>query len=220
MDTDLEKRIDAANDEFLSDKPIETQNPDVPVDIHRQQVNAARDYNRKPRLNGSTQKVLVDVKAVLSRLAPYYQKARDDSERAQKIGDIEGSRILKEQYMRDVFTPAIEALVRENSPEEIINATKALNEIDKMVLTDGGRPDGYTSAFVSKLYQTDMGNVLPTSDADVSQTIMKLIRLVSNDQIRSAVGLANKIKLQIDAGEHTASEHDYNIIQKIALRGQ
>ena len=116
--------------------------------------------------------------------------------------------------------PTIEALVRENSPEELLNATNALAQLDNYVFTATGQGNGYTGALVASLYQSDMGNVLPTSDIDVQRTVQKLIGLVANDQIRSAVGMANKIKAKIDVGENTASQEDYELIQKIALRGQ
>lgn len=194
--------------------------PQAPVDYLHQQENQAYQYNQRPRLNGSTQKVSVDARLTASRLRPYYQKAKDDSERLAKVGDKEGARIAKEQYMRDVFMPTIEALVRENSPEELLNATNALAQLDNYVFTATGQGNGYTGALVASLYQSDMGNVLPTSDIDVQRTVQKLIGLVANDQIRSAVGMANKIKAKIDVGENTASQEDYELIQKIALRGQ
>lgn len=223
MDKDLQARIDAANDEFLNDEKPKEQEVAVspkPVDYYRDAANKAFAFQQRPRLNGSTQKVNVDVRAVLDRLAPQYKRAKDDSERLARTGDKEGARIVKEQYMRDVFLPVVEALVRENSPEEMMNATRALSEIDKYVLDGIGRADGYTQALVASLYQSDMGNVLPTSDIDVQRVVMNLKRLVVNDQIRAAVGMANKIKAKIDAGENTASQEDYELIQKIALRGQ
>lgn len=194
--------------------------PQEPVDYLRQSQNQAYEYNKKPRLNGSTQKVSVDAHATAAMLKPQFQQAKDDSERLARVGDKEGSRIVQEQYMRDVFMPTVEALVGENSPEEVINSPRALAELDKYVFTPTGNGYGYTGAFVNKLYQSDMGNVLPTSDADVQRTVLTLIQQVNNDQIRAAVGAANRIKAQIDAGEHTASKEDYEIIQKIALRGQ
>lgn len=204
----------------MAQQPEQVPTPQVPVDYLRQQQNRAYKYNKKPRLNGSTQKVFVDAHAVAELLKPQYQKAKDDSERLLKIGDKEGARIAKEQYMRDVFLPTVEALVGENSPEEVINATKALEELDKYTFTEAGSGNGYTGSFVMNLYQSDMGNVLPTSDTDVQRIIVSLVRLINGDQIRAAVGLANRIKKQIDSGEHTASEEDYELIQKISLRGQ
>lgn len=213
---DMERRRKEQAKQAQQQPPV----PQTPVDYLRQQENQAYQYNRKPRLNGSTQKVLVDARLTAELLRPHYQKAKDDSERLAKIGDKEGARIVKDQYMRDIFMPTIEALVRENSPEEVLNATKALSKLDDYVFTAVGKGNGYTSAFVAQLYQSDMGSVLPTSDIDVERAVQSLIGLVSNDQIRSAVGLANKIKAKIDAGENTASQDDYEIIQKIALRGQ
>ena len=224
MDKDLQKRIDAANDEFLTDDKVTEEKPVnvnlSPVDYYHNSVNREVERNKRPRLNGSTQKIAIDARLTASRLRPYYQKAKDDSERLMKVGDKEGAQIAQEQYMRDVFMPTVEALVRENSPEELLNATNALSQLDNYVFTATGQGDGYTGALVASLYQSDMGNVLPTSDIDVQRTVQKLIGLVANDQIRSAVGLANKIKAKIDVGDNTASQEDYELIQKIALRGQ
>lgn len=213
---DMERRQKEQARQAQQQPPV----PQEPIDYLRQQENQAYQYSKRPRLNGSTQKVSVDARLTAALLRPHYQKAKDDSERLAKVGDKEGARIVREQYMRDVFMPTIEALVRENSPEEVLNATKALDKLDDYVFTAIGKSNGYTGAFVAQLYQSDMGNVLPTSDVDVERAVQSLIGLVSNDQIRSAVGLANKIKAKIDTGENTASQEDYELIQKIALRGQ
>ena len=196
------------------------QQPENPVDYYQQDAKKREQVLSKPRINGSTQKVLVDVCAVTSLLAPQYEKAKDDSERLASLGDKQGSRIVREQYMQDYFLPSVESLVATNSPEEVMNSTKALSEMDKLVLADGGRADGYTYAFVSQLYQDGMGGVLPTSDVTVEAAVREIVRLVQDDQIRAAVGAAQRIKDNIDAGENTASEEDYELIQNVALRGK
>lgn len=217
---DMERRQKqaAAMAEGAQQAPVEPL-PE-PVDYLRQQQNQEYEYMKKPRLNGSTQKVSVDVNTAIAMLKPLFKKAKDDSERFTKVGDKEGARIAKEQYMRDVFFPTVEALVGENSPEEVINATKALKELDKYAFSAAGNSDGFTGSFVANLYQYDTGNVLPTSDIDVQRSLQSIVSLVQNDQIRAAVGLAKKIKDRIDSGEHTASKEDYELIQKVALRGQ
>ena len=102
----------------------------------------------------------------------------------------------------------------------MLNSGRALSILDQYVFPMAGKSSGFTSSFINSLYQSDMGNVLPTSDADVQRYVQTIIRQVQNDQIRAAVGQAKKIKSLIDAGEHTASEDDYELIQKVALRGQ
>ena len=221
---ELEKRIKEANDEFLNDNTIEEKTETVelvsPVDLYKQKVDEQKKVSERPRLNGSTQKLLVDICAVTENLAPKFNKARDDSERLMRIGDKQGARISREQYMQDYFLPAVQSLIMTNSPEEVMNSTKVLSELDKMVLTDGGRADGYTYAFISQLYQDGMGGVVPTSDTVVEGAIREIIRLVQEDQIRTAVGMAQKIKNKIDLGENTASSEDYELIQSVALRGK
>lgn len=222
---ELSKLIDAANDEFLKDEEPKTADEEVtmnlePVDYYQKGADKRKEVLSRPRINGSTQKVLVDVCAVTSRLAPKYHKAKDDSERLAMLGDKQGARISREQYMQDYFLPSVESLVMTNSPEEVMNSTKALAEMDKLALTEGERNDGYTYAFISKLYQDGMGGVVPTSDVVVETAVREITRLVQNDQIRAAVGAAQKIKDNIDAGENTASEEDYQLIQNVALRGK
>lgn len=201
-------------------QPQEQPMPQAPVDFYQEKLNKMTEYNKRPHLNGSSQKAGIDIKMAMKRIKPLYDKAKDDSARLAKVGDMEGSRIAKEQYMRDVFYPTIEAIVRMNSPEEIMYATYALNDADKYVLVDGGATDGFTSAFVNSLYQSDMGTVVPTSDAVVERAVENIKSLVYEDQIRAAVGAANKIKTMIDLGKNTASPEDYEIIQSVALRGQ
>lgn len=221
---ELEKRIKEANDEFLKDEPVKEETQEVelasPVDFYKQRVDEQRKVSERPRLNGSTQKLLVDICAVTKNLMPKFNKARDDSERLARLGDKQGARISREQYMQDYFLPSVESLVMTNSPEELMNSTKVLSELDKMVLTDGGRADGYTYAFVSQLYKDGMGGVVPTSDTMVEDAVRKIVRLVQSDQIRTAVGIAQRIKDNIDAGENTASTEDYELIQNVALRGK
>lgn len=221
---ELDKRIKEANDEFLKDEPVKEETQEIelasPVDLYKQRVDEQRKVSERPRLNGSTQKLLVDICAVTKNLMPKFNKARDDSERLARLGDKQGARISREQYMQDYFLPSVESLVMTNSPEELMNSTKVLSELDKMVLTDGGRADGYTYAFVSQLYKDGMGGVVPTSDIVVEEAVRKIVRLVQSDQIRTAVGMAQRIKDSIDAGENTASTEDYELIQNVALRGK
>lgn len=221
---ELDKRIKEANDEFLKDEPVKEETQEIelasPVDLYKQRVDEQRKVSERPRLNGSTQKLLVDICAVTKNLMPKFNKARDDSERLARLGDKQGARISREQYMQDYFLPSVESLVMTNSPEELMNSTKVLSELDKMVLTDGGRADGYTYAFVSQLYKDGMGGVVPTSDTVVEEAVRKIVRLVQSDQIRTAVGMAQRIKDSIDAGENTASTEDYELIQNVALRGK
>lgn len=221
---ELEKRIKEANDEFLKDEPVKEETREVelssPVDLYKKRADEQREASKRPRLNGSTQKLLVDICAVTENLTPKFNKARDDSERLMRLGDKQGARISREQYMQDFFLPAVQSLVMTNSPEELMNSTKVLSELDKMALTDGGRADGYTYAFVSQLYKDGMGGVVPTSDAMVEDAVRKIVRLVQTDQIRTAVGMAQRIKESIDSGENTASSEDYELIQNVALRGK
>lgn len=227
---ELQKRINAANDKMISeDSPMGPQegqqapsgleSANTPVDYYQSRSEAIRKANSRKFLNGSTQKVAVDVAAVADRLAPLYNKAKDDSERLARIGDKERSRICKEQYMRDIFLPAVESLVLSNSPEEVLGAIKSLDKLDKFALIEGGKANGYTAAFISRLHSEDLGTVVPTSDTNVTEGVRRISRLINSDQIRLATGTAKRLKERIDNGEITASDDDYDLIQRVVLRG-
>ena len=110
----------------------------------------------------------------------------------------------------------VESIIMFSSPDELLNATKALNALDALVLNEaGGR--GYTASYVRTAYKNILGNSQDKSDPTVKQTVARIKLLADSANIRSCYGLAKRIKKQIDEGEHIASDEDYDIISRLAV---
>ena len=207
--------------EALAKQAKQTEQPAVmpqPKDYYQEMRSKASNSLSKPLLNGSTQKLSCEAKNAVQSLLGPFNKATDDSERLDAVGDKERARIVRQQYMEEVFLPVVESLVMMNSPEELLNSTNALKELDKYALVEGGRGSGYTAAFVRTLHKEDFGNVLPTSDVNVEDGVRRIRELVAYGSIRNAVGVAKRLKGQVDKGEFTASPEDYDLLQRVALR--
>lgn len=194
--------------------------PQEPVDIYAGMRAGRNEMSRKSFPKGSHQKVLEDTTEMMERLRPFYNKAKDDSEYASKIGDKQRSRIIRQQYMEEHFLPVVDALVRLDNIDMVLNASKVLAMLDGAVLLDGGiAGNGYTASYLNSMYGELKGQFCDNSDPIVSKQMKTIRRLMECDEVRTAIGVANKLKKQIDNGEHTASEEDYSIIQNIVLRG-
>lgn len=83
----------------------------------------------------------------------------------------------------------------------------------------GGRADGYTSVFVSSLYEPLEGQTF-RSDVTVREAIKDINRLCDAHQINSAIQRANKTLEAVDYGSARATPDDYEFLQKLVLRGQ
>lgn len=188
------------------------------VDYYQEMRSKASKSLSKPLLNGSTQKILFEVKQAVERLSEPYRRARDDSDRSKAVGDNERASIMQQQYMDEAFLPTVESLVMMNSPEEVLNSSKALAELDKYALVGAGRANGYTASFIRTLHARDFGNVLPTSDINVVDGVRRIRSMVAENNIRAAIHTAKKLKDFVDKGEYTASPEDYELLQKVALR--
>jgi len=194
--------------------------PQEPVDIYAGMRAERNEMSRKSFPKGSHQKVLEDTTEMMERLRPFYNKAKDDSEYASKIGDKQRSRIIRQQYMEEHFLPVVDALVRLDNIDMVLNAPKVLAMLDGVVLLDGGiAGNGYTASYLNSMYGELKGQFCDNSDPIVAKQMKTIRRLMECDEVRTAIGVANKLKKQIDNGEHTASEEDYSIIQNIVLRG-
>lgn len=236
MDTNtLNARIAAANDKYVVDDDElmesnheaeeEALSPRPAVDIYRLVSQNRLNESRMQRPNGSSPRIKNEVAYVIngvngSGLKAAYNIAKAQSDSLYERGDTLRAKMLKDQYMDEKFLPAVEALVRLTSADEILNSTDALKEMDKLVLTNGGNPAGFTRSFVEQLYQQDLGTTMPSSDTYVSEAVRRINGLVQSDQIRTAVGLATKTLASIEAGQHSADDSDYELLLKVAERGQ
>lgn len=187
------------------------------TDIYQDAYNARYEASKTPITKGSNPKLVYDLRAVLDRLKPAYNKAKDDSEKLAEIGDLNRSRMVADQYIQENFLPAIESLVAMNSVGEVLNNRKIIAELDKYASLDKRSASGYTASFLSTLHNGEY-DTQKTSDIEVTDAIKNIYRLAGRDDVRATIACAKRIKDAIDSGKNIASEEDYEFIQKVALR--
>lgn len=230
----LSARISAANDKYIdeADEFYEGNQPEdqeaptpPPVDIYSLMARNRMLEGRMKRPNGASPRIKDEVDYVVngfqgSGLKAAYNMAKAQADALEKRGDTMRAKMVKQQYMDEKFLPSIEALVRLTSADEVINSAEALKELDQLALTEGGNPSGFTRSFVTQLYMADLGTTNPSSDAFVTDAVRRISGLVNSGQIRTAVGLATRTLASIESGEHSADDSDYQLLLKVAERGQ
>ena len=218
---ELERRIDAANEQFVSG---EDAGPAM-NDIYRRDINERIKISKKKFPRGSRALVKTVTKAVLdgdgvprAGLAAAYKRARGDSEVLKEKGERERADIVRKQYMEEHFLPAVEVVVNYSSPDEVLNCTEALAALDKFVLGVGSG-SGYTASYIRSAYKDALGQNLGErysgSDGSVREAVMKIKALCNAGDNRSAIGIASRIKKQIDNGESIANDDDYALIGRV-----
>lgn len=191
-----------------------------PVDMLQERRNITRDYAQKSFPRGSRAQVLATVQDVVNgigtdSLAQAYERAKDNAEAVDKMGDHRRAQIIKNQYMENSFLPAVEVVVNFTSPDELLNSKKALSALDKYALGTGSM-SGYTAAYVREAYANALGQVQAASSPEVSDAVYRLGGFLDTDQMVLARSLAKRIKKKIDSGDAIASEDDYDFILNIA----
>lgn len=226
-DKELEARIKAANEKFLGD---DEETPEPPIgpsgmqgDLYEKRRSDRKEMANKRKLNGSSPRLAVDVRAVVERLAPLHEKARDDSEVMKERRDKARAEIRQSQYIEEDFLPAIMSLTMMHSPEDVLNNKAVLRELDKYATLDNRSGSGFTASFIRSLgddaaYNEAVANTVPPSDAMVAEAIINIKRLSNNDDIRNAVALAKDTKKKIDSGKNIASDEDYSFIERVIFR--
>lgn len=225
---ELQRRIDAANEEMVQEVP-ETEQPPVdeetvlevapgPVDIFDRQSQAIFDMP-KTRVRGAKKKLLLDLDQLLDNgIEEAYRKAVDDSEYLRAEGEAQRARLTEESFMQKWYRPTVDALIRLNSQEEVLAADEALATLDNFaMLPGGGKADGYTAVYVSTLYEPVAEQTF-NSDAEVLDVVRRVNGLLDAKQVRSASSLASRMLESIDAGSNRATPEDYSFLQKIVLR--
>lgn len=227
---DLMARIDAANEKYITeeDSPDAPRDENVmaevkvapewqPIDLYRNTQRKLLANSKKEFPKGSRALVMAATKDVIDGqggLARARKKAEDDSESLRANGYKDRAELMKQQYMEEKFLPAIELVIEYTSPDELLNCKEALSALDKMALGVGSM-SGYTAAYVRQAYGDVLGQMRGGSDPTVAAEMQRIRSLVSNDQIRTAIGLATKLKKQIDNGEHMAEPEDYAVLGRI-----
>lgn len=213
---DLDKRIAEANDEFIS----EEEEVISPVDVLQEQREIARDYSQKQFPRGSRAQVLATIEDVVNgvgtdSLAQAYQRAKENAEAVDKMGDHRRAQIIKNQYMEDKFLPAVEVVVNFTSPDELLNSKRGLDTLDKYALGLGPM-SGYTASYVREAYGNALGQVQALSSPEVSDAAMRINGFLDTDQMILARSLAKRIKEKVDDGKAIASEEDYDLLLDVA----
>ena len=205
--------------EFYKNTPEEVPAPPEPVDIYQRDRRRINDVNAKSYPKGSNAIVNTAVNAVLDGmgaegLVRAYKRAQDDVDALKDQGERGRAELRRKQYMEENFLPAVEIVVNSTSPDEVLSNAKALQDLDKYVLLEGSGK-GYTASYIRQAYGNQLGQVIARSDDSVRSGVMRLNALLDDGQVRTAFGLANKLKEQIDKGEAQADDIDYNLIARI-----
>lgn len=216
----MQDKILKATDQFFSQfEPREVPDlPPAPRDYYTEYDKQYRKLRKMDFPNGASGKIIVDTRDVLKTLKQAYLVAKDRAERLASNGDATRAQMVTDQYMNESFLPAVEALVRTNSADELLNSKDSLDALDEYVITPKGSGKGFTRSFVQSLYNEELGNTMPSSDMEVRHAVEEIKMMTSTGQIRAAVGKAAKLLGQIDSGLHRADEEDYSILLRVASR--
>ena len=218
---ELDARIDAANEKMLTVEDTPQGGPlPRPVDTWQMYADARREYDRKSFPNGATKKYGMEAENALQALSGAYEKAKANIDSAMKRGDKMRAKLWRQQYMEENFMPAIDTLVLLGSADELLGMKDILKRFDEKTILDGVHGKGYTEALIRSLYDDQLGSTHARSDAIVKDAVAKASELANSGNIRAAVGLAGRTLQKVEAGENAADDYDYNLLQKIYLRGQ
>ena len=189
------------------------------TDVYQRNLDRINDVNRKSFPKGSSAAVNMSTYAVINGvgaegLAKAFRRAKCDIDMLKDKGERGRADIRRQQYMQEDFLPAVEIVVNSTSPDEVLNSRRALDKLDEYALLEGsGR--GYTATYIRQAYGNQLGQKEGRSDASVRSDVMRLNSLLDQGQIRSALGLANKMKDRIDRGEAQADDIDYELIGRV-----
>ena len=192
---------------------------EFPLDIYQRSQDRIRDVNSKKFPNGSSRAVEMATNAVIdghggSGLACAYHKAKDDIEMLKAKGERGRAEWARQQYMTEHFLPAVEVVINSTSPDEVLNSKNALKKLDEYVALEGAGK-GYTASYIRQAYGNQLGAREGRSDPSVRSDVMRINRLLDEGEIRTAFGIAKKLKEKIDDGDAMADDVDYSLIGRI-----
>lgn len=237
-EAELDARIDAANERYVTgdeipnappnpnSKPVEKRKIGTgeevwePVDIYQRDATRQYEESKKSYPRGSSSLVKAVTESIINGngpadgLARARKRAEDDSESLRAQGYKDRAELVKQQYMQENFLPAVEAVINYASPDELLNCREALSALDKMAIGVGSMR-GYTASYVRQAYGNALGRKEGDSDPTVTEMMRRIKSLVRDDQYRTAIGMAKKLKKQIDDGQHIASDEDYDVIGRM-----
>lgn len=217
--TKLYEDFDAEGLTKRQEKDIKNTPINKPLDIYQRNKDRIYDVNQKSFPKGSSAAVNMSTYAVIDGvgaegLAKAYKRAKADSDALKERGERGRAELVRQQYMNENFLPAVEIVVNSTSPDEVLNSKQALKELDKYTLLEGSGK-GYTATYIRQAYGNQLGQREGRSDASVRSDVMRINALLDDGQIRTAFGLANKLKDKIDRGEAQADDIDYEMIGRV-----
>lgn len=190
-----------------------------PVDIYQRNMDRIIETNQKSFPKGSSRAVDMSLYAVIDGvgaegLAHAYHEAEEDIDTLKERGERGRAEVRRNQYMQEYFLPAVEIVVNSTSPDEVLNSKRALDMLDKYALLEGSGK-GYTATYIRQAYGNQLGQQEGRSDPSVRSDVMRINAMLDSGQIRTAVGVANKIKDKIDRGDAMADDIDYELISRV-----
>lgn len=190
------------------------------VDFYQANKLVEEKESKRSYPRGARTQVLATVEDVVNgvgtdSLGQAYERAKDNADALNKMGDHERAQIVKDQYMENKFLPAVEVVVNFTSPDELLNCPKGLKTLDKYALGVGSMT-GYTAAYVREAYGEALGQVQAASSPEVNDAVTKINGFLDTDQMVLARSLAKRTKEKVDDGKAIASEADYDFLLNIA----
>jgi hypothetical protein len=187
-----------------------------PIDWYQNNVNIRSDMEKKTYPRGASTLTRQIAKEELEKLAKLKKRAEMDAKYWESRGDKERAQMAKDQYIEEKFLPAVELVIVASTPDEVLNAKDILKAFDDLSMQYG---PGYTESYIRTAYEDQRGNTVSQSDGYVRDNISQIRHLANTDQIRSAYSLAKRIKDEVDKGQHTSSDSDYEILTRVASIG-
>lgn len=208
-----------ASGEFYRAAPKNTEGASGPTDFYQRNQDRIYEVSQKSYPRGSSAIVNMAVVSVIDGagaegLARAYKRAKNDIATLKEQGERGRAELRRQQYMQEDFLPALEVVINSESPDALLTNQKALEELDKYVLLEGSGK-GYSAQYTRQAYGNLLGQVKGRSDASVRSGVMKINSLLDDGQVRTAVGIANKLKEKIDKGEAMADDIDYGLLGRV-----
>ena len=225
FEDDIQKYTNEFFSQYLADqreeaKAVEKGEPEMahPIDAYQTMVDAQSELEKKRFTNGARVKLSLGAVTAMDELNSAYQNAKRNVAMLEARGDKMRATVRRNQYMNDNFLPAIEAVVRFGSADELLGAREVLEKFDEMTLLPGISGKGYTEAIIRSLYDGELGQTQAMSDDVVRTAITKIKNAIAADRIREGISEAKRLLSKIDAGENAANDDDYMLLQKIVER--
>lgn len=220
---DLEDKIRKATDSFFEENRGDAPSSLPPNDRKDFYDDLRRDIEKEGKRrysSGARPKLSLETEAIVKGLATDFCSAKRRYESNLQRGDTRIADVIASQYMHDTFLPAVEAMVRLNSVDEMLGSPDMLEKLDGYVIVRGNSAgNGFTRAFIKSLYSDELGRGPVMSDSTVRDGIRDIELLLARGAVRTAIGRAEKLLKKIDAGQQIAIDDDYLTLNKVVSRG-